>query len=44
MPKIRSVTQWNSSTSTACNFRITASPEALSGFKTAGVDPYVTAG
>jgi beta-mannanase len=41
MPKIRAVTQWNSSTSAVCDFRISRDPQALEGFIAAGQDAYV---
>jgi len=41
LPRIKAVIQWNSSTSPVCDFRVTGSPEALSGFRIASLDPYV---
>ncbi len=41
MPRIKAVIQWNSSTSSTCDFRVTGSPEAMSGFRSASLDPYI---
>lgn len=44
LPHIKAVIQWNSQTSTICDFRVTGSPAALSGFRSAANAPYVTGG
>jgi hypothetical protein len=36
--------QWNSRTSTTCDFRITRDPQALDGFISAGLDAHVLGG
>jgi Glycosyl hydrolase family 26 len=41
LPNIKAVMEWNSETSTACDFRVTTQPTILAGFTQAGLDPYV---
>jgi hypothetical protein len=41
LPDIKAVVQWNSSTSTKCDFRVTQASNLLEGFVSSGKDPYV---
>lgn len=42
LPKIKAVMQWNSEKSSLCDYRLSSSAPALAGFKTAGLNPYIT--
>lgn len=41
LPNIKAVMEWNSGTSTSCDFRVMTQPTILTGFAQAGLDPYV---
>lgn len=41
LPSIKAVVQWNSSTSTKCDFRVTQATNLLNGFVASAKDPYV---
>jgi hypothetical protein len=41
MPRIKAVMEWNSSTSSVCDFRLTDSAAAMAGFRVASNAPYI---